>query len=367
MTGSWKPQGMDMPRREADQRKWVHQLLDWSQVEARTERFPAIRRTFPVELLRKYDERAPYYSHYMSWRLGTWRDETLFERLEELLLCAEALPNWKQEKASLVSSPDYSEFWSLVWQLQMAEYLDGVGSEVAWATQKAPSPDLSAVVYGQRCFVECYVPRKSFGLLRYIEDVVSRVDESICVSYDSCLPFRLAGNSSETDFVDHVLRRCLAPDRLAEAKREAETEYPVVLFKDEDSSLYVYVEGEKANNYMPGIVPNRVGCPERYLELVLREAVGTKQSSNGLGDHRPNLLAVNYLLSTDFQLAASLRGLPAAAQINFDLGASIDTLAVSTAGIDECLSREKLKIVLDSGAWSVALDRVATRASGDDS
>ena len=352
-----------MPQHEPVQRKWVHQLLDWKLVEARSERFRAIGRTFPLTLLRKYEERAPYYSHYMSWRLGTWRDEALFERLEELLVCAEALPNWKQEKASLVGSRDYSEFWSFVWQLQMAEYLGSVGSEVAWASQKAPSPDLSAVVYGQRCFVECYVPRKSFGLLSYIEDVVSRVDQNIRVSYDRCLPFRLAANSSATDFVDKVLKRCLAQDRLADAKRKAETQYPVVLFKDEGSSLYVYVEGENADKYMPGIVPNRTGCPERYLELVLREALEAKRCSNGLRDHRPNLLAVSYLLSTDFQLAEALRGLPAAAQTDADVGAGIDTLTVSTAGINERLSKEKLKIVLDSGAANVALERIATRVS----
>lgn len=356
---------MNVPQHEPAQREWVHRLLDWKLVEARSERFPAIGRTFPLTLLRKYEEVAPYYSHYMSWRLSTWRDETLLERLEELLLGAETLPNWKQEKASLVGSRDYSEFWSLVWQLQMAEYLSSVGSEVAWGSQKGPSPDLSAVVDGQRCFVECYVPRKSFGLLNYLEDVLSRVNQNIRVSYDLCLPFRLAGSSSVTDFVDQVLKRCLDVNRLAEAKRAAATQYPVVLFKDEDSSLCVYVRGENSDKYKPGVVPKLTGCPERYLELVLREAVEAKRFSNGLGGHRPNLLAVSFLLSKDFQLAEALRGLPAAAQIDADAGATIDALAVSTAGIHERLSKEKLKIVLDSRAASGALERLAARVSGE--
>lgn len=354
---------MNVPQHEPAQREWVHRLLDWKLVEARRERFPAIRRTFPLTLLRKYEERAPYYSHYLSWRLSTWRDEALLERLEELLLCAEALPNWQQEKASLVGSLDYSEFWSFVWQLQMAEYLSSVGSRVAWGNQKAPSPDLSVVVDGQRYFVECYVPRKSFGLLNYLEDVLSRVDQNIRVSYDACLPFRLAGSSSVTDFIDQVLQQCLDANRLAEAKWEAATQYPVVLFKDEDSSLYIYVEGEKADSYMPGIVPNRTGCPERYLELVLREAVEAKRCSNGLGDHRPNLLAVSFLLSKDFQLAEALRGLPATAEVDAEVGATIDTVAVSTTGINERLSKGKLKLVLDSSAANVALKRIATRVS----
>ena len=199
--------------------------------------------------------------------------------------------------------------------------------------------------------------------MNYIEDVLSRVDQNIRVSYDACLPFRLAGSSSVTDFIDQVLKQCLDANRLAEAKWEAATQYPVVLFKDEDSSLYVYVEGEKASRYMPGIVPNRVGCPERYLELVLREAVEAKRCSNGRRDHRPNLLAVSFLLSRDFQLAEGLRGLPATAQVDADVGATIDSLAVSTAGIHERLSAEKLKVVLDSEAASVALERLAARVS----
>ncbi len=316
-----------------------------------------------MTLLRKYEEREPYFSHYMSWRLGTFQNEAPFERLDDLLRLAESLPNWKQERKSLVGSADYSEFWSLVWQLQVAEHLSSVGSEVAWASPKAASPDLSALVDGQRCFVECYAPRKSFGLLSFIEHLVSLVDRNIRVSYDRCLPFRLAGNSSETAFVDQVLKRCLASDRLAQARREAETQYPVVLFKDEDSSLYVYLEGENADAYMPGIVPNQTGSPEHYLELVLREALEAKRCANGLKEHRPNLLAVNYLLSTDFQLAEALRGLPAA-QIDAEVGASIDALAVSTVGIDDRLSKEGLKVVSDSRAVNVAVKRIATRVSG---
>ena len=115
---------------------------------------------------------------------------------------------------------------------------------------------------------------------------------------------------------------------------------------------------------MPGIVPNRVGCPERYLEVVLREALEAKRHSNGLRGHRPNLLAVSFLLSKDFQLAEALRGLPAMAQVDPDIGATIDTLAVSTAGINERLSKEKLKIVLDSGTASVAVERIAAQLSG---
>lgn len=48
---------MNVPQHEPAQREWVHRLLDWRRVEARSERFPAIGRTFPLALLREYEER----------------------------------------------------------------------------------------------------------------------------------------------------------------------------------------------------------------------------------------------------------------------------------------------------------------------
>ena len=180
------------------QREFVHRLIDWKRVRCRLQRYPAIRRAFPLTTLEQRSESPPYYCHYMSWRLGTWENESRFRRLEDLLGCTEALPNWEHEKRSLVSSTDFAEFWSLVWQLQVAEHLCKVGTDVRWAES---GPDLSVKVGAERWYVECYTPRKSFGLLRFIEELLRKLDSDIRISYDLCLPFQLPQNTDRDRFL----------------------------------------------------------------------------------------------------------------------------------------------------------------------
>ena len=325
------------------QREFLHRLIDWDHVRCRLNRYPAIKRAFPLKTLKKRRESPPYYCHYMSWRLGTWEDESLFQRLEELLCCTEKLPDWKYEH-SLLESAEFGDFWSLIWQLQVAEYLCEVGKDVRWAKS---GPDLSVERGSERCYVECYVPHKSFGLLRFIEDLFQKIDPSIRLRYDLFLPFQLPRNSDRCRFLDEILTPFLDPTYLAKAKKKAKQEYPVVLYKDPNCSLYVYVEGEDADAYMPGIVPNLDGDPESYVETVLKEAAGAKRNSNNLKDHRPNLVTVNLLLSEDFQVAKML---PHRMQspILPQLGPNIDALGVSVVGINERLTREKLKVVIRS-------------------
>ncbi len=347
---------MTKPQHEPAQRKFVHQLIDWKRIQSRCERYPAIGRVFPLETLKKRSESPPYYCHYMSLRLSTWETESLFQRLEELLCCAEALPNWKHEK-SLLSSADFADFWSLVWQLQVAEHLCEVGTDVCWAKS---GPDLSVKIDNKRWYAECYTPRKSSGLLEYLRKILETIDPDVHTYYDRCLRFPLPQNSDRTQFLDEVLSRFLDPDCLAEAKKAAETEYPVVLYKDSESSLHIYVEGDNEDAYMPGILPNQTGDPKSYIERILTEAVNAKKDSNDLKNHHPNLLAVNYVLSEDFQVAT---GLPHRMQCLHipRIDPNIDALAVSAVGIDERLTREKLKVIIHSeSASSSSLDRIAS-------
>ena len=92
---------------EPAQRKLLHRLIDWNGIRSRYERYPAIRRAFPLETMKKGCKSPPYYCHYMAWCLGAWpqQSEFLVRRLEELFRVAEVLPNWEQEK-SLLSAGD---------------------------------------------------------------------------------------------------------------------------------------------------------------------------------------------------------------------------------------------------------------------
>lgn len=352
-----------MTDREPAQRQLVHGLLNWDLVRDRCGRFSAIGRMFPMEAMEKCADSSPYYCHYMSWRLGTWQNESLFERLNDLISCAEALPNWQEEKRPLVASADFAEFWSLLWQFQVAEHLCSAGTDVRWTKGRGgvASPDLLATVAGQEWFVECYVPRKSFGVLEFLKDILWRIDRDVCTSYDACLPFQLPMDRERTPFLDEVLGRFLDGAVLADAREAARTKYPVVLYKHPASSLYVYLRGDNVDAYTPGVVPNRTGSPRPYVERVLREAVRAKENSNGLKCHRPNLLAVSYLLG-GFQTATRLREQGVIAEMAPQLGPNIDVLAVSTVGIDERLTRESLTVAVGlERRWDDSLSMIACR------
>ena len=315
----------------------MHRLIDWERVRYCCECYPAIGRAFPLETLKKGYESPPYYCHYMAWRLGTWTDESLFQRLEELFCCAEELPNWEHEK-SLLSDTDFATFWSLVWQLQVAEHICEVGKDVCWAES---GPDLSVKVDSERWYVECYTYQKSFGLLEFLNELLQILDPTVLTEYGRCLPFQLPQDSDRTHFLDEILSPFLDPTYLAKHKKAAEQKYPVVLYKHPCSSLYVYVEGRDGNAYRPGIVPNEVGNLETYLKVALKEAVCAKRNSNDLKKCHPNLLAVNYLLSTGYQLARSSQETPPLPEND----PNIDVLAVAAVGIDERLTREKFEVV----------------------
>ena len=326
-------------------REFVHRFVDWKLVDRRRTEYPAIGRAFDLNTLQKGREQPPYFCHYMAWRLGTWESEDLFARFNELLLHAESLPNWKHERPLLVS-PEFADFWSLLWQLQVAEYLATIGSEVQWAKS---GPDLSVVVDNERWFVECFTPRKSFGLLLFLTELLERIDSAVRSEYDLCMPLQLPFGAERVDFLDTVFAPFLNPSYITKAKTDARERYPVVLYDHPDSSLRIYVEGEGVDPYAPEVIPNRTGSPEGYLKVALQEAANAKRNSNNLDRHRPNLVAVNYLLSIDFQLAESLRRTPSRL-LDFEIDPAIDALAISVVGINERLTRETLKVVYGSHA-----------------
>lgn len=337
---------------DSAQGQLVNEHIDWASVESRLERFPAIACAFPLDRLRSSGESPPYYCHYMAWRLGTWNDEALFMRLDELLRVAEALPNWSTQ-ASLLTSADFAEFWSLVWQLQVAEYLCGLGSDVSWG---ASGPDLSVHVDNERWFVECYAYRKSFGLMLFIEEVLTHIDGSIRVDYDLCLPFGLPTDGERSGFLDTILSPFRDARLVADALAKAAHAYPVVLCQH-DSGLVVYVEGSDPDNYVPGRVPNQTGDPQRYLEVALHETLRAKHNANSLATHHPNLVVANYALSIDFQLALRRADDLGLSRPTMELG-NIDALAIAAAGIDERLTRSGLRRVAPLVSKSTALERM---------
>ncbi len=314
----------------------VDRFISWERIAERLERYEAIDRAFPLALLKSRANSPPYFCHYMAWRLGVWRSEALFERLDELLHRAEALPNWSKERG-LLESAEYADFWSLVWQLQVAEHLCSVAKRVRWC---GSGPDLSAEVEGTTLFVECFAYRKSFGLRIFLDDILAQVGSDIKLDHDWFMPFSLPSGRERAEFLDRALRPFLDEPHLEQLRAEARQRYPLQVVAP-GSSLVINLDGPDVAAYDPSLDRRRTGDPEEYIDVILREAIKAKAGSNQLGTHRPNLLAVSYLLSTEVQLAFDLRE----KRRPVDLGGSIDALAVSAAGIDEKLSRDKLLLV----------------------
>ena len=234
-------------------------------------------------------------------------------------------------------------------------------------SQQKPGPDLSVEVGGERWYVECYVLHKSFSLLEFLQEVLSKIDHALGTSYDLCLPLELPRNSEVTRFLDKILTPFLDPSYLAKAKQAAMKEYPVVLYKHPGSSLHIYVEGDDAGAYCPGRIPDTAGDPKSYVEQALKEAVNAKICSNDLKHHHPNLLAVNYLLSPDFQLAESLPERMQSLTLP-QISPNIDVLAVSAVGIDARLKRDQFKVAILAGDVDLrSLGEIATNSRHDPS
>lgn len=327
----------------------IHKTIDKKLIKQRLKDYPATGKTFPFDTLQPYFDKPPFYCHYMAWRLGLEGYEDFLSNFEELLGCARSVCGWKNEK-SLLTTAEWGDFWSLVWQLQVAHWLCRVGKSVKWS-EGSGGPDLSAELDGKRWHVECYVYRRSFVLLRFIEEFLHLIDPHLRVAYGQCLPFSLPQGRQRQGFLNTILGPLLASGCLAEAREQAEKEWPVILYQgpgdNPDNPLVILLEGDR--NYQPGRKPKRVGSPTAYVETALNEAINAKKDSNRLSEpeHRPNMLAANFVLSKDFQLAkGSERAKLSPPQV--DLPPQIDVLGFSTVGIDDMLN----------GPWNNSAEKV---------
>lgn len=241
----------------------------------------------------------------------------------------------------------------------MAEYLCDIGSDVKWAPS---GPDLSAQLGSETWYVECYTYRKSFGLMLFIEELLQQVDASIRVGYDLCMPFSLPRNQDCSHFLDSILSDFSNPSYIDRARFKALINYPVILLPKSENGLVIYMGGPDPGSYVPGIVPSLTGDSQTYLKVALSEAIRHKQSANSLGYRRPNLLAVNFSLSTDAQFAINQADYHVLPIPDTQLGPNIDALAVSVIGIDERLERSELRRITPAVTQNLALDRLTYTA-----
>jgi hypothetical protein len=291
-----------------------------------------------MDLLQSRSKVPPFYSHFLAWRLGVWKNEDRFQYLDTLLEHAMTLPNWTNERCTSYA-PDYEQFFSLVWELQMAKFLSlQPNFKVSWMRT---GPDIQVYVDQDVFYIECYSYRKSFGIELFINEILSRVHSAIKVKHARNLIFSLPKQGKElSDFLEQVLSPFLDEQYLLNLLKSAEAKWPAIVpIPEAANNFYIYVDGDEPKVFdIHTSVPYSTGDPELYLKVSIREAVDNKRKSNSIAEHRPNLLAINFLMSPDYQLAIDRsrfygQELPLA-----DFGTQFDGFLFAVCGINTCVS-----------------------------
>lgn len=316
---------------------FINQFIDWELVQSRLSRYGNIGSAFSIDFLRGCANNPPYYCHYLAWRLGTWKSESIFEHFDNLLGFGLSIDNW-QEKKSLLNSSSFDDFWGLIWELQVARFFaDKKNAKINWTLA---GPDLKVSENTNEFYVECYTYRKSFGVEEFVSELFHHIHPQIRVEHISCLKFNLPKNgTSEIErFLSELFEPYLDAAFLHEKVKKSQEEWPVLLpLPDGTTNFFVYLEGN-VEHYNSGIIVNAAGPPELYLEHSIAEAVDNKRKSNKLHEHRPNVLAINFLLGADFQLAFNHQ-VTLKQEIPIPkLDPEIDGLMIACCGIDEFLS-----------------------------
>jgi hypothetical protein len=316
----------------------IERNLDWNKVRTRLDIYPAIARNFPLTLLESRKSSAPYFCHYMAWRLGTWAKERLIARLEELLEIAEKIPGWENEQ-SLIKGGDFADFWSLNWQLQVAEHFFNKSFKISWL---GAGPDLKIETPHGPVFVECFVYRKSFAKMAYMEELIQKDCPGAKFSRNAYLRFSMSHGPCESDEISSLLQPLVDREAIAISRKSAQEHYPVVLSELSDNSLQLILEGLNPEAYDHSVSLQGAGDPDSHIEVVLREIAKAKHGSNSLAIHRPNIVVVNLLLSTDAQSALTRAAKLSIELPPIDLPPDIDAVAYSSIGIDKKIARNDL-------------------------
>lgn len=205
-----------------------------------------------------------------------------------------SLPNWSaSNKQSLLNTCEYAEFFSLLWELQMAKALSNSGADVEWTKE---GPDLKVTCNNEKFYVECFCYRKSFPIELFIEELLRKIDCNLRIERSEYLKHGIPNKNDEVErFLHTIFKPFLNEKFLREMKEKAKRAYPIILYQG--LNFCIYLEGNNPDNYVPGI--NAQGRPEAYLDDAVSKAINAKQQQ--LENYHPNILAVNFLLSPDFQ------------------------------------------------------------------
>jgi hypothetical protein len=315
---------------EPSQLVFIEKFLNWQKVEERLNRYEYIADLFSLDDLKRCTAVSPYYCHYMSWRLGTWKNEDWFEYFNKLLEKSKKIRGWEMV-SRVPGGCEFDKFWGFVWELQSAIFFsEGLGLIAEWEKE---GPDIKVSVNDTNFYVECTTYRKSFALEEFIGELFHLISPTIRSNHIPCTSFSLPKNQEINDFLDNLFKPYLDPAFLKGEFKRLESQTPLLLpIPTGIDNFYIYLENEKAKNHDYAVerILTSAGDPVDFLSIACKEAVKNKTLANNLQNIHPNLLMVNFVLGSDWQLARSLRKIPEPT-----LSEVFDGIFFAACGIDE--------------------------------
>jgi hypothetical protein len=306
----------------------IRENLDWNKVQERLCRYKYIAELFPITDLQNCCDKPPYYCHYLSWRLGTWHNEELFKFFDKLLETCTSLPGWN--KTRIQGGCEFGNFWSFIWELQVAVFFADLGMNVEWLKS---GPDLQVSSGSDILYVECTTCHKSFGLEEFIGELFRCISEDIRVEHVPFLIFSLPKNNDIGSFLDELFSPYLELSFLPSKMIEVQNQSPILLpVPSTAKNFYVYLENMGAPNQDWDIKKKLFlsGDPKNFLRIMIEERSKAKNEENALCQNHPNLLMVNFLLGRDWQSGIDINLIQKP-----DLGGSLDGIFMTACGINE--------------------------------
>jgi hypothetical protein len=322
-------------------RKLVRELVSTDLIEQRLKKYPEIACHFSEHIEKCCAEKR--YCHQMAWRLGTWTSEHIFGRLDKLLGLAKAMPGWSGERG-LLANPQYSNFWSLIWQLQVAEWLVSLGFLPKWNN---PGPDLTVEVDGQRVWLECYSTVGLYEPVEFLREILPAIHPELEVAYAP------SGKSAAVDGA--LLESCVVTveSEFPAAVEKARTgKWPILLYASpDDGAISVRLYGDDINHYDPSLDCGHTLDFEGHFRRGLHQAFRGKIGKYALANNRPNVVMVNLVANELFQLSVDpVRHLSESPRVlipsNVVTGSpDLDGVIWSITGIDEKLTTKSSQCV----------------------
>jgi hypothetical protein len=281
----------------------------------------------------------------LSLRLALYRNDALLNNFEELIQLASQVPGSKNEFKKWQGRP-YDSYFSLLWQLQVAQFLHASGATLEW---NGSGPDLKITYREREFFAECYVHNKRLGMESFIMDILSHIDGNLQLTRQHNLAHRQS-LQDETCILESLLGPLSDAGHMQSCRQKAEIERPVEVSRwptrtsaDEVPLMRVVLEG--SGEYIPGM--NAHGDPAKTLEAWLKESANAKKDSNNLKDHRPNVVFIQ-CLSIDHASAFDILNKSPIWITDVPMPNNLDMIVWSVCGIDSRLPGSHMVLSLRS-------------------